>query len=249
MNVQPINMSAPQHNSQPTFKGYVDKPVVKLIEGLTQMSMDKVVQKANLANEQVDVKKLQQIKAFGKSTLKKFELYMSFLHEKTILTFNKTRERLVIRNKELETEVNFTRNLDLSDETGKLDPIFERIDAYAPYMNSPDATLENFGNLANTLYTAPAKGDVDKFLFQEFIKKISKQAEKTSFFAGFTTKRNAKKADKLAPEFYHPFGWTEKLTQIREDAIQRKEEAKKLAKEQKLLGQANARKAKEILEK
>ncbi len=242
MNVQPINMSTPQHNSQPTFKGYVDKPVVKLIEGLTQMSMDKIVQKANLANEQVDVKKLQQIKAFEKSTLKKFELYMSFLHEKTILTFNKTRERLVIRNKELGTEVNFVRYQTSSDETGKLEPFFERIEAYAPNLNSQDATLENFGNLANILYTAPAKADVDKFLFQKFIKRISKQAEKTSFFAGFTTKRNAKKADKLAPEFYHPFGWTEKLTKIREDAIQRKKEAKKLVK-------ANARKAKEILEK
>lgn len=249
MNVHPINMSAPQHNSQPTFNGYIDKPVVKLIEGLTQISMDRVVQTANRTNKQVDVEKLKEIKLLEKSVLKKFELYMSFLHEKTILTFNKTREKLVIRNKELGTEVNFARNLDLSDETGKLDSFFERIDAYAPSLGSQDATLGDFGSLAITLYTAPAKADVDKFLFQKFIEKISKQAEKTSFFAGFTTKRNAKKADKLAPEFGQPTGWLNKLLEIRNNAIQKKEEAKKLTKEQKLLGKANARKAKEILEK
>ena len=36
MNVHPINMSAPQHNSQPSFNGYVDKPVIKIINKLAQ---------------------------------------------------------------------------------------------------------------------------------------------------------------------------------------------------------------------
>lgn len=49
MNVQSISLAQQRNNSQQTFNGYVDKPVIKLIDGLTQSSMDKVVRDANLA--------------------------------------------------------------------------------------------------------------------------------------------------------------------------------------------------------
>ena len=54
MNVQPINLATQQHNSQPTFNGYVDRPVEKLVRGLTQMKMDEVVKDANFSYQKVD---------------------------------------------------------------------------------------------------------------------------------------------------------------------------------------------------
>ena len=109
--------------------------------------------------------------------------------------------------------------------------------------------LQEFNNLADVLVKAPRKEEIDNYLFKNFTKNITKQANNTSFFAGLKTKRNGKKADKLATEFNQPTGWLDKLLEIRNNAIQKKEEAKRLAKEQKMLEKANAKKAKEILEK
>ena len=52
--------------------------------------------------------------------------------------------------------------------------------------------------------------------------------------------------DKLAPEFGQPTGWLNKLLEIRNNAIQKKEEAKRLAKEQKKLKKVNMKIAKEV---
>ena len=90
------------------------------------------------------------------------------------------------------------------------------------------------------------KEEIDEYLYKNFTQKIEKQANNSSFFAGLKTKRNGKKADKLAPEFGQPTGWLNKLLEIRNNAIQKKEEAKRLAKEQKKLKKVNTKIAKEV---
>lgn len=250
MNVHQINMSAPQHNSQPSFNGYVDKPVIKIINKLAQKEMNAIVKTYNQANEKVNVKDLQKVKSLWENSLKKLNLYMERLHKKSVLTLDNDKKKLVIKNKDLDTEINFY-NFDVEASghicKGGINKYCDCIDASSAYLK--DLTLKITNDLANTLYKSKKHREIDNFLFEQYTKKLSKQADSTSFFAGLKTKRNGKKADKLAPEFNQPTGWLDKLLEIRNNAIQRKKEAKKLAKEQKLLGQANARKAKEILEK
>lgn len=250
MNVHPINMSAPQHNSQPSFNGYVDKPVIKIINKLAQKEMNAIVKTYNQANEKVNVKDLQKVKSLWENSLKKLNLYMERLHKKSVLTLDNDKKKLVIKNKDLDTEINFY-NFDVEASghicKGGINKYCDCIDASSAYLK--DLTLKITNDLANTLYKSKKHREIDNFLFEQYTKKLSKQADSTSFFAGLKTKRNGKKADKLAPEFNQPTGWLDKLLEIRNNAIQRKKEAKKLAKEQKLLGKANARKAKEILEK
>ena len=250
MNVQPINMSTPQHNSQPSFNGYVDKPVIKIINKLAQKEMNAIVKTYNQANEKVNVKDLQKVKSLWENSLKKLNLYMERLHKKSVLTLDNNKKKLVIKNKDLDTEIDFY-NFDAEASghicKGGINKFGDCIDASSAYLK--DLTLKITNDLANTLYKSKKHREIDNFLFEQYTEKLSKQADSTSFFAGLKTKRNGKKADKLAPEFNQPTGWLDKLLEIRNNAIQRKEEAKKLAKEQKLLGKANARKAKEILEK
>lgn len=250
MNVQPINMSTPQHNSQPSFNGYVDKPVIKIINKLAQKEMNAIVKTYNQANEKVNVKDLQKVKSLWENSLKKLNLYMERLHKKSVLTLDNDKKKLVIKNKDLDTEINFY-NFDVEASghicKGGINKYCDCIDASSAYLKY--LTLKITNDLANTLYKSKKHREIDNFLFEQYTKKLSKQADSTSFFAGLKTKRNGKKADKLAPEFNQPTGWLDKLLEIRNNAIQRKKEAKKLAKEQKLLGKANARKAKEILEK
>ena len=250
MNVHPINMSAPQHNSHPSFNGYVDKPVIKIINKLAQKEMNAIVKTYNQANEKVNVKDLQKVKSLWENSLKKLNLYMERVHKKSVLTLDNDKKKLVIKNKDLDTEINFY-NFDVEASghicKGGINKYCDCIDASSAYLK--DLTLKITNDLANTLYKSKKHREIDNFLFEQYTKKLSKQADSTSFFAGLKTKRNGKKADKLAPEFNQPTGWLDKLLEIRNNAIQRKKEAKKLAKEQKLLGKANARKAKEILEK
>lgn len=250
MNVQPINMSTPQHNSQPSFNGYVDKPVIKIINKLAQKEMNTIVKTYNQANEKVNVKDLQKVKSLWENSLKKLNLYMERLHKKSVLTLDNDKKKLVIKNKDLDTEIDFY-NFDVEASghicKGGINKYCDCIDASSAYLK--DLTLKITNDLANTLYKSKKHREIDNFLFEQYTEKLSKQADSTSFFAGLKTKRNGKKADKLAPEFNQPTGWLDKLLEIRNNAIQRKKEAKKLAKEQKLLGKANARKAKEILEK
>lgn len=250
MNVQPINMSTPQHNSQPSFNGYVDKPVIKIINELAQKEMNAIVKTYNQANEKVNVKDLQKVKSLWENSLKKLNLYMERLHKKSVLTLDNNKKKLVIKNKDLDTEIDFY-NFDAEASghicKGGINKFGDCIDASSAYLK--DLTLKITNDLANTLYKSKKHREIDNFLFEQYTEKLSKQADSTSFFAGLKTKRNGKKADKLAPEFNQPTGWLDKLLEIRNNAIQRKKEAKKLAKEQKLLGKANARKAKEILEK
>lgn len=268
MNVHPINMSAPQHNSQPSFNGYVDKPVIKIINKLAQKEMNAIVKTYNQANEKVNVKDLQNVKSLWKNSLKKFSLYMERLHKKSVLTLDKDKRKLVIKNKDLDTEIDFY-NFDAEASghicKGGINKFGDCIDASSAYLK--DLTLKITNDLANTLYKSKKHREIDNFLFEQYTEKLSKQADSTSFFAGLKTKRNGKKADKLAPEFNQPTGWLDKLLEIRNNAIQRKEKVKRLvkeqkmlkkanarevkrfAKEQKILEKANARKAKEILEK
>lgn len=97
MNVHPINMSAPQHNSQPSFNGYVDKPVIKIINKLAQKEMNAIVKTYNQANKKVNVKDLQNVKSLWENSLKKFSLYMERLHKKSVLTLDKDKRKLVIK--------------------------------------------------------------------------------------------------------------------------------------------------------
>lgn len=250
MNVQPISFAQQHNNSQPTFNGYVDKPVIKLIDGLTQSSMDKVVRDANLAYQKVDVRKLSDIQTMGKAIINKLNHYMENFHKKTVLTLDESRTSLVMKNKVLGTDVGFEWYKQNAKNTGRLDKYFHYIDAYAPsVVGLSYNNLQEFNNLADVLVKAPHKEEIDGYLFEQYTKKITEQANNTSFFAGLKTKRTGKKADKLATEFNQPTGWLGKLLEIRNNAIQKKEEAKRLAKEQKMLEKANAKIAKEILEK
>ncbi len=250
MYIQPINATSQRNNSQPTFNGYVDKPVIKLVRGLTQMGIDRVVNEANLSYQKVDIRKLHDIRTMGEAVLAKFNHFVENLHPKTTLTFDKSRTRLVVKNKELGTDVGFAFYKDVTGNTGRLEADYHRIDAYAPSLvGLSGENLKEFNNLADTLVKAPRKEEIDNYLFKNFIKNITKQANNTSFFAGLKTKRNGKKADKLATEFNQPTGWLGKLLEIRNNAIQKKEEAKRLAKEQKMLEKANAKTAKEVAKK
>lgn len=247
MNVQSISLATPQHNSQPTFNGYVDKPVIKLVRGLTQMGMDRVVNEANLSYQKVDIRKLHDVRTMGEAVLAKFNHFVENLHPKTTLTFDKSRTQLVVKNKELGTDVGFVFYKDVTGNTGRLEADYRRIDAYAPSLvGLSGENLKEFNNLADTLVKAPHKEEIDEYLYKNFTKKIEKQANNSSFFAGLKTKRNGKKADKLAPEFGQPTGWLNKLLEIRNNAIQKKEEAKRLAKEQKKLKKVNMKIAKEV---
>lgn len=247
MNVQSISLATPQHNSQPTFNGYVDKPVVKLVRGLTQMGMDRVVNEANLSYQKVDIRKLHDVRTMGEAVLAKFNHFVENLHPKTTLTFDKSRTQLVVKNKELGTDVGFVFYKDVTGNTGRLEADYRRIDAYAPSLvGLSGENLKEFNNLADTLVKAPHKEEIDEYLYKNFTQKIEKQANNSSFFAGLKTKRNGKKADKLAPEFGQPTGWLNKLLEIRNNAIQKKEEAKRLAKEQKKLKKVNMKIAKEV---
>lgn len=245
MNVQPINMSTPQHNSQPSFNGYVDKPVIKIINKLAQKEMNAIVKTYNQANKKVNVKDLQKVKSLWKNSLKKLNLYMERLHKKSALTLDKNKQELVIKNKDLDTEVGFY-NFDTSKSghvcKGGINEFGYCIDASSAYLK--DLTLKITSDLANTLYKSKKHSEIDKFLFEQYTKEISKQADSTSFFAGLKTKRNGKKADKLAPEFGQPTGWLDKLLEIRNNAIKRKEKVKRLIKEEKMLKKANAREVK-----
>ncbi len=248
MNVQPISLTTPQHNSQPTFNGYVDKPVEKLVKGLTQMKMDEVVKEANLSYQKVDVKKLQDIKTMGNAVLAKFNHFMENLHPKTSLTIDNSRTRLVVKNKELGTSVDFAMYKDVTNNTGRLTADYCRIDAYAPSLVGLHGEhLSEFNNLADTLVKAPRKEEIDGYLFKEFTKDIEKQADNSSFFAGLKTKRNGKKADKLAPEFGQPTGWKEKLAEIRNEAIARTEKIKRINKAHLETNKENIKIAKNIL--
>ena len=247
MNVQSISLATPQHNSQPTFNGYVDKPVIKLVRGLTQMGMDRVVNEANLSYQKVDIRKLHDVRTMGEAVLAKFNHFVENLHPKTTLTFDKSRTQLVVKNKELGTDVGIAFYKDVTGNTGRLEADYRRIDAYAPgLVGLSGENLKEFNNLADTLVKAPHKEEIDEYLYKNFTQKIEKQANNSSFFAGLKTKRNGKKADKLAPEFGQPTGWLNKLLEIRNNAIQKKEEAKRLAKEQKKLKKVNMKIAKEI---
>ena len=172
---------------------------------------------------------------------------MENLHPKTTLTFDKSRTQLVVKNKELGTDVGFAFYKDVTGNTGRLEADYRRIDAYAPSLvGLSGENLKEFNNLADTLVKAPHKEEIDEYLYKNFTQKIEKQANNSSFFAGLKTKRNGKKADKLAPEFGQPTGWLNKLLEIRNNAIQKKEEAKRLAKEQKKLKKVNMKIAKEV---
>lgn len=250
MNVQPVSFAQQRNNSQPTFNGYVDKPVEKIIEGLTQMSMDTVVKEANEAHIKVDVRKLQDIKIMGTAVLKKFNHFMENLHEKTVLTLNNTRKNLVIKNKTMGTEVDFAHYRSITNNTGRFDPDYRRIDAFSPSLDSLYASrLKDLNDLANTLVKAPHKEEIDEYLFKQFTKNITEQASNTSFFSGLKTKRNARKADKLASELGQPTGWKEKLSEIRNNAILDKKTAQKEKKSQQNLAKANTKIAKDILNK
>ena len=250
MNVQPISLAQQRNNSQPTFNGYVDKPVVKIIEGLTQSSMDAVVREANFTHQKVDVRKLSDIQTMGNAVIKKLNHYMENFHKKTVLTLDNSRTEFIMKNKELGTDVRFVWFKPSAKNTGRLDKQYHFIDAYAPSLVGLSYnSLQEFNNLADVLVKAPRKEEIDNYLFKNFTKNITKQADNTSFFAGLKTKRNGKKADKLAPEFNQPTGWLDKLLEIRNNAIQKKEEAKRLAKEQKMLEKANAKTAKEVAKK
>ena len=247
MNVQSISLATPQHNSQPTFNGYVDKPVIKLVRGLTQMGMDRVVNEANLSCQKVDIRKLHDVRTMGEAVLAKFNHFVENLHPKTTLTFDKSRTQLVVKSKELGTDVGFAFYKDVTGNTGRLEADYRRIDAYAPgLVGLSGENLKEFNILADTLVKAPHKEEIDEYLYKNFTQKIEKQANNSSFFAGLKTKRNGKKADKLAPEFGQPTGWLNKLLEIRNNAIQKKEEAKRLAKEQKKLKKVNMKIAKEV---
>lgn len=250
MNVQSISLAQQRNNSQQTFNGYVDKPVIKLIDGLTQSSMDKVVRDANLAYQKVDIRKLSDIQTMGKAIINKLNHYMENFHKKTVLTLDESRTSLVIKNKVLGTDVGFEWHKRDAKNTGRLDKDFCYIDAYAPSLVGLSYNnLQEFNNLADVLVKAPRKEEIDNYLFKNFTKNITKQANNTSFFAGLKTKRNGKKADKLATEFNQPTGWLGKLLEIRNNAIQKKEEAKRLAKERKMLEKANTKTAKEVAKK
>ncbi len=250
MNVQPISFAQQHNNSQPTFNGYVDKSVIKIINKLAKKEMNAIVKTSNQANEKVNVKDLQKVKSLWKNSLKKLNLYMERLHKKSVLTLDNDKGKLVIKNKDLDTEVDFY-NFDAEASghicKGGINEFCNCIDASSAYLK--DLTLKIASDLADTLYKSKKHSEIDKFLFEQYTKNLSKQADSTSFFAGLKTKRNGKKADKLAPEFNQPTGWLNKLLEIRNGAIQKKEEAKRFAKEQKMLEKANAKKAKEILEK
>lgn len=248
MNVQSISLATPQHNSQPTFNGYVDKPVIKLVRGLTQMGMDRVVNEANLSCQKVDIRKLHDVRTMGEAILAKFNHFVENLHPKTILTFDDSRSRLVVKNKELGTDVPFSSYKDVTNNTGRLDTCYHRIDAYAPgLVGLSGEHLKAFNNLADTLVKAPRKEEIDGYLFKEFTRDIERQADNSSFFAGLKTKRNGKKADKLAPEFGQPTGWKEKLAEIRNEAIARTEKIKRIYKAHLETNKENIKIAKNIL--
>lgn len=251
MKVQPISITTlQQNNNQPTFNGYVDRPVIKLIRGLTQSSMDNVVREANMNSKKVSVRKLQDVKVMGDAIIEKFNHFMENLHKNSVLTFDNKRTELIIKNKNLGTDVNFCKYEPASKNTGMIDADFRRIDAYAPsIIGLSFKDLQQFNTLANVLVKAPHKEMIDQYLFNRFAKNITKQANNTSFFAGLKTKRNGKKADKLAPEFNQPTGWLGKLLEIRNKAVLKEENAKKLAREQKMLEKENSKIADSISKK
>ena len=84
MYIQPVNATSQRNNSQPTFNGYVDKPVIKLVRGLTQMGIDRVVNEANLSYQKVNIRKLHDVRTMGEAVLAKFNHFVENLHPKLI---------------------------------------------------------------------------------------------------------------------------------------------------------------------
>lgn len=224
MYIQPVNATSQRNNSQPTFNGYVDKKVVKIVKTLTQRSIDDVEKNANESYQKVDIRKLNDIKNMSLVVLAKLECFMEDLHKHSVLTLDKTKTRLVVRNKKLKSDIGFAYYRDVTNNTGRVDKTFHRIDVYSPNLvGASNKELKDFYNFAGVLINAPRKEEIDEYLFKKFTQRISKQADNTSFFSGIITYYNAKKADRLAPEFKGVTGWVEKLAEIRSKAIARKE--------------------------
>lgn len=259
MNVQQVNLfTQQQNNNRPSFKGYVDRSVIDLINHATANSINSVVKKANTNNSKVNTTELLELKNFGTNIIIKLTNFMKKFHKDTTLIVED--RGLHIANSELGTKLSFNSGND-SKNSGKIfqtlidikDPasnmkmrgVYREIDTERLTLTDLE-NLDNFANQTRALVDADA---VDKQLFQNFTDAIALDAKKTSLLGKIKLLINARKADKVAAEFGGTPDWKTRLTTIREEALAKKRKEEDLKKQAKQLEIENNKVMRRILGK
>lgn len=255
MNVQPINLSTQNsRNNQQSFKGYVDRSVVDIINAATSNSIKAIVKESNAQRKKVSPEKLEQIKDFSLDMLRQLSAFMKKFHPKTFLAVDN--KQLYIENQQIMTRIGINNsgpifstvsknNINISSPISKM----KRIGMYKE-IDKDSLAMENLLEMAKftkCLIETVEPKTVDKQLFENFVEEISRDAKKTSLWGKFLLILNAKKADKVAPSFGEPIGWKGKLSAIRDEAIKTEEIERINEKHAKFVQKENDKIAKEIL--
>ncbi len=236
------NLVSSQKSYQQWFNGYIDKPVMKIINKACKMEAQFIINDANVHAKKANPEQLGQLKDLHKSVIEKLDTFMKKLHPDTTLTLED--QKFIFKN----TKLNKSLDIEIyPDGGGGVDFYRKTIDLENPakemrtrgYFNdsllslTQRVDLKRFEKFANNLTEKVDAKLIDKAMFAQFTKEIKDQVSDAGLFGLLRTKRNIKKAGKIAPEFGDKTNWKEELNAIRNEFLKKESIIRQNSKENK----------------
>lgn len=184
MNITPVN------NSQPSFNGYVDKSVTKVIDRAFKNTCDEYIKTASNVGQEINLETIQSLKGLTETIKKKLALVMSKMHKNTAL---------VLRDEPwLWHDIAFINEISRTPQTMEL-PLREGVISTGAYkseinyaeLNSKD--LMDMNDFATKMIDEVDPAQIDKNFMKYKQNEIIEDAGNVSLLGRFKTNRQLKK--------------------------------------------------------
>lgn len=232
-----VNQVSANYNTQPAFKGSINKNVSEYISQAVRNEVDDIVEIANRNSEKADMQKIIDVKAIGQALLEKLTHYMSKTNKGTELSLL-DQERFILQNSLVPEKTIWIGN-SLSEKNSYIDNKFgvhillPISDKFAPANKASKKDLDILNKIANALKKINPKDIDNQFLNFANEELKTKALKSTGFFQKIKVRNYAKKVDELAQSIGEEQSakvraekYLEKALELKQERQARKELAK-----------------------
>lgn len=222
MNITPVGY---KQNTQPTFKGYVSKDVLNIINTSAKNVIKREIKTANKENRIADVSLIENVKLLADLVTTRLTTFMKELHKDTYLTLDDYSRNFVLKNPKLGSKPHEVVSSAVFSPSDKLDGRhYNPLDIHKLSRH----TLTKIDSYTKKLMHKTNYKQIDREMFEKYISEL--KSSPLNFIKPLF-KRRLKKADKLAPEFGHLGGLEKLLYQEKQKTDLNKANIKKANKE------------------
>ena len=247
MRINSINNDMSNKNNQQSFKGTIDKSLIKYLKEVRTDVLQQQISNNTFATNSTRKADVINTTKYISNIVTKLNKFIKKTHPDTKLVlepaFSGEKKSLVFVNSKLGTKIKGYQTGRVgygsvsTNGIGIHEPNIVEPYLKAGYMNElflrkPEphqiSGLKSLSDWTNSLTDFIKPEKVDEALFDSMIEKMSKKAESTSLIGRAITAHNAKKADKLAEEFGRKPEYTEKFNEIAKSTKAKTELSKKV---------------------